>query len=283
MATEDAYTWTGLSTAAGYNPAMTKSFVFASLDDPSDYQSWSDARLNAVLEKNSNNFTTDSGGTLALVATLNTQPQGDVKYAVTTSEPAHAYALTESVLLTPENWNIGIPVIWGTESVDMNTESIDVDVLFGLISADDPYYKDRGDHVVPIVHKPTYRNLNITVASGSNDYTTAGGGEVELDVVLTQQPRNGTAVTFVVSTNDPTTAFVQYPSTLTFTKETWNVPQVVVQGVYNGEYFTKLDEYYGCTNVSCYDICGTCEDTTTENVTTVFQGPMPPGIPRFCC
>ena len=70
--------------------------------------------LTYVVSPHSNDFTTTHGGTISLFVSLTRAPSEDtvVRFSVSTSDPATAYIEHgELLVFTPENWDIGIPVL----------------------------------------------------------------------------------------------------------------------------------------------------------------------------
>ena len=68
----------------------------------------------AKVSPHSNDFTTTHGGTISLFVSLTREPSEDtvVRFSVSTSDPATAYVEYGDLLVfTPENWDIGIPVL----------------------------------------------------------------------------------------------------------------------------------------------------------------------------
>ena len=70
--------------------------------------------LTYVVSPHSNDFTTTHGGTISLFVSLTRAPSEDtvVRFSVSTSDPTTAYIEHgELLVFTPENWDIGIPVL----------------------------------------------------------------------------------------------------------------------------------------------------------------------------
>ena len=76
--------------------------------------------------------------------------------------------------------------------------------------------------------------LFLELATESDLFTTTAGGTVQLLATIEQQPARDTSLNYDISISDPLVASVLYPSSLVFTPENWNIPQVVyVKGLDN--------------------------------------------------
>ena len=206
--------------------------------------------LAYMVSPHSDSYTTAAGGTMELFIWLNRAPSDGtvVRFSVTTSDPATAYIVYGNTLVfTPENWYIGIPVlVQGTYQANYSNTSwadktnayesdYNVDIRF-LETNDEDFSGHIRTTSWQFTNKPETDYIDWFVADHSNDYTTTSGSKMELWVVLTKRPANHTTVKFGVSTSDPTKAIVLGNSFLVFTTDNWNIPvPVSIQGVYNSE------------------------------------------------
>ena len=70
--------------------------------------------LTYVVSPHSDDFTTTHGGTMQLFISLTRAPSDGtvVRFTVSTSDPATAFIeYGDTLVFTPENWDIGIPVL----------------------------------------------------------------------------------------------------------------------------------------------------------------------------
>ena len=93
-------------------------------------------------------------------------------------------------------------------------------------------------------NRPPYNDVYIEVASHSHDFTTTGGGEMELFAYLKRAPSPGTSVRYLVNTDDPDTAYIIQGHVLVFTEDNWDTgAQVTVKGVYQTDYQRNMTQY----------------------------------------
>ena len=218
-------------------------------------------------------YTDESGSAVELHVKLIQEPNWNAKtveFDVYTSDSTEGVVrYPTKVIFTKQNWNITQPVY-----IEGQYDAIvDGDVLYNIsfiyaneytqsgVVANDPSFA-RYHYQYPVQHieilnldsgqTPENRvnGLIIDLApdSGSLYYsdgrpcygcTDESGTRLELHVKLIQEPNwNAKTVEFDVYTSDSTEGIVNYPSTVIFTKQNWNIPQSVYV---EGQYDMKVD------------------------------------------
>ena len=220
--------------------------------------------LNLTVAPGSREYTTESGGALALLvswgAGMPPPPGYPVTFSARTSNNAEAMVSSPSTL-TFDAVNYGeaqrVYVVGQLDNVaDGN---VAYDVVFEFLHSEFAIPAGQGHLVakpaavfntinadVPDPSIGGSPNLTVSMIRSSWSETTPEGGAVTLRAVLTRQPQPGASVVFAVSSSAPHAATVEPgPSILVFDENNWDRgTRVVVTGVaYNGTGVRNDDDF----------------------------------------
>ncbi|KKL80526.1 hypothetical protein LCGC14_2003880, partial [marine sediment metagenome] len=173
-------------------------------------------------------LTTESGGSDSFTVVLNSKPAADVTMGVYCNDAAEGTVDTSSLTFTSGTWDIPQTVtVVGVDDVLADGNQVYKIVTDPAVSNDPDYSGLDADDV-------SFTNIDdyipgITVNPSSGLLTTETGGSDSFAVVLTSEPTAD--VTIGIYCNDTTEGTVD-TSSLTFTSDTWAIPQpVTVTGV----------------------------------------------------
>jgi len=181
------------------------------------------AGVTVALEGN-DDTTSEAGGQARFRVVLNSEPTADVRIALESDDDTEGTATPVSLVFTTNNWNA--PQIVTVTGVDDDTKDGDQEYSIVLSAAEssDPAYDGLDPDDVELV------NIDDESAGVSLEYGEEG--------LLTGE--DGTQDTFRIALNAPPTANVTFPlsssdegegtvspSSVTFTPNNWDAPQVV--------------------------------------------------------
>ena len=167
--------------------------------------------------------TTEAGGQATFTFTLTSEPTADVtilidQYNVTeTSGPA-------TIVLTPTNWNIGVPLIVTGVDDDIVDGDIVDEIRVGMDNSADPNYDSLNNAAVPdiVVTNQDDDSVGVNVSAISGN-TTEAGGTATFGVTLDSQPTGN--VTIALSSSDTGEGTV--PVSIVKTPGNWNINTLV--------------------------------------------------------
>lgn len=172
--------------------------------------------------------TTETGGTATFNVALKSAPLAAVTVAVTSGDTGEGTVEPASLTFTPESWSEPRTVTLTGVDDDVDDGDAPYTIELGAAESADPGYAgiDPGD--VDLTNEDDDQaGIGVTPASGLE--TTEAGGTATFRVVLESEPTAD--VTIGLASGDGTEGTVS-PAKLTFTAETWDVPQeVTVTGV----------------------------------------------------
>lgn len=168
-------------------------------------------------------ITTEAGGTTVFTISLTSQPHADVTVAFTSGNTAEGTVSPASVTFTADDWIQARSItITGVDDA-YDDGDVEYTVTLGAAASTDPSYAglDAPDATVTNLDDDT---AGITVTPTEGLTTTEEGGTATFTVVLNARPRADVTIPLTVSDDEEGTV---EPEALTFTIDTWNVPQTV--------------------------------------------------------
>ncbi|MBR4985864.1 MAG: hypothetical protein IKY83_09005 [Proteobacteria bacterium] len=159
---------------------------------------------------------------------LNSKPSADVTIQATSSKPEEATLETDTIVFTPENWNVpqNFTVI-GVQDYKVDGDQ-SFTISFKLTSTDDTYVFDAIT-LLGTCHDTTVVGAN---AIAETTTVTETGSEASVEVALIAIPENDVTITVAIEDDTELALKDEAMSSLTFTAENWNKPQtIVIKGV----------------------------------------------------
>lgn len=179
-----------------------------------------------VAESSGTTVVTEAGGTDEITVVLLTQPTEDVVLLVSSGDEGEVTVSPASITFTADSWNIARAV----QVTGQDDELVDGDqttaVTFTVdVSASDPSFADTPPKAVDVVTRDD--EVSGVILESTNGSTSAVEGSASDTVTVQLSVRPNSDVYLAVSVDDPSDATVS-PEALTFTRNDWDVPQVVV-------------------------------------------------------
>lgn len=176
----------------------------------------------------------EDGDSSELRVVLDSQPTADVSVPVSVSDSGEGSLSADTLIFTADNWNTEQALI--VRGVDDRIVDGDTTftVTFGAVTSDDPAY--GGLTPSPATFTVTNEDndraaINITLLDEPLE-TDENGGSSQFSVVLASQPTD--SVSIDLRSSDPSEG-TPVPAVLTFTADSWNIPQTVtVSGLPDG-------------------------------------------------
>ncbi|HNN73594.1 MAG: DUF1554 domain-containing protein [Leptospirales bacterium] len=190
-----------------------------------------DAGIPDIVVSPTSGLVTGEGGVNAtFTVVLTQQPSSNVVVGISSSDTTEGTVAPATLTFT--NANFATPqtvTVFG-----VNDAILDGNIAYTIVTAPavsaDPNYSGLNPPDVSVTNNDNDQNLVNISSSTNNLYTTEGGGQVILKVVLSAQPLQDVDVG-PITVDDGTEASVS-PGTLTFTSANWNVAQdVTVTGL----------------------------------------------------
>jgi uncharacterized repeat protein (TIGR01451 family) len=171
--------------------------------------------------------TTEAGGTAFFSVVLGSAPLAPVTVSFVSSNMEEGTVSPGSVTFTSANW-ISAQMVT-VDGIDDAYDDGDVAyTILTSVSSSDPGYAGIDPADVPVTNQDD-DTAGITVTAAEGLTTTEAGGTATFIVVLNARPRADVTIPLTVSDDEEGTV---EPEALTFTTDTWNVPQTVtVTGV----------------------------------------------------
>ncbi|MEM7449021.1 MAG: hypothetical protein AAF355_12345 [Myxococcota bacterium] len=209
---------------------LTASWIIGCGDDGSS----TDTTGIEVIVANGGLNTTETGGTASFVIRLLAAPSADVMVPLSSSDETEGLVTPAELTFTIDDWSA--PQMVTATGVDDDIQDGTVVYLAQLgaaMSSDENYSGlDAEDVSIENIDDET---AGITVSPTSGLTTTEGGGSDTFSIVLNSQPQTDTEVIVAVSSSNPAEG-TAVPTSVTFTDENWDSPQVVtVTGQDDGE------------------------------------------------
>lgn len=208
--------------------------------DPADLPAinYDDDAVGVTLDPLGGTATSETGQSVTVDVTLDSQPLGPVDVSLVSSNPAEGTVAPATLNFTSENWDDPQQVVVSgvDELNDDGDQSYTLTATTSSPSANggDPAYNGLTD-VVNLTNIDndgagvtlTLRNNGATLGAT----TSEAGASLVYDVVLNSQPAGAASVTIPFSSSDTGEGTV-LPASLTFSAANWNVAQqVTVTGV----------------------------------------------------
>jgi uncharacterized protein YggE len=168
----------------------------------------------------------ENGGTATFTAVLSIQPGANVILTATSSDTGEAIVSPATLVFTPLNWNQPRTItVTGVSDYRTTTDSARIFVAVDPASGS-LWTTAASKNVLVTCTNDDVAGIIIGTPSGS---TSEAGGTATFTVSLKAQPTSN--VTLPLSCSDISEGTVD-PAAITFTPDTWNVPQTVtVTGV----------------------------------------------------
>jgi hypothetical protein len=171
--------------------------------------------------------TSEAGATAQVALVLNSQPIGDVSFAVSSSDVTEGTVSPATLTFTAADWNAPhVVTVTGVDDAVADGNQVYA-IAFAPATSSDSNYAGLDPADVPAQNVDN-DSAGITVAAGSL-VTTEAAGTATFTVVLNSMPTAN--VTIALGSSDTSEGTVT-PSSLLFTPTSWNAPQsVTVTGV----------------------------------------------------
>lgn len=211
-----------VSTDASYNGLNAPNVSVINADDDAP---------GITIAPTSDLATTEAGGAATFSVRLNTQPAGNVTIALSSSDSTEGTVSPASLTFTSVNWNTPQTVT----ATGVDDKTVDGNVPYAVVTAaavsTDANYNGLDPSNAAVVNNDN-DVAGVTVTPNSGLATTEAGGMATFTVKLNSRPTAN--VTIALSSSDATEGTVS-PTSVTFTSENWNTPQVVTAtGVNDG-------------------------------------------------
>jgi hypothetical protein len=167
--------------------------------------------------------TTEAGGTASFNVLLDSEPTDDVIIALTSSDVTEGSVDQPVLTFTPGNWNVA-QTITLTGQNDFVDDGDQPYTLSTTASSTDPLY-DRIDPADVAATNLDDDTADIIVRLSGDLVTTERGGTASFSIVLASQPTADVSIP-TLSSSDTSEGTIDKTS-LSFTPDNWNVPQVV--------------------------------------------------------
>jgi hypothetical protein len=175
-----------------------------------------------IAESSASTAVVEQGATDSFTVVLNTQPESNVVFDVTSSDPSSIAVSAATLTFTDGNWSTPQTVtVTGVDDGNIISETATITIAVHDITSDN-VFDPLADQTVS-ASTTDNDTAGITVSSISGN-TSEGGGTATFTVVLTSQP---TANVSIGMTSSNTSEGTVSPSTLTFTSGNWSTPQTV--------------------------------------------------------
>ncbi|MDH5560220.1 MAG: hypothetical protein OEY59_05135 [Deltaproteobacteria bacterium] len=166
--------------------------------------------------------TTETGGQATLTVSLASQPLGEVKLGVSSSDPTEGLVSPSNLNFTPTNWNAPQTLIVSGVDDDLADGNQSYSIVFdNSVSTDMSYQGIKPQAAVLQNIDNDSAGINVSEISGN---TTEAGGSASFAVSLASQPFGDVAIS--LTSSDLTEGRVVGGS-LIFTASNWNAAQTV--------------------------------------------------------
>jgi len=168
--------------------------------------------------------TSEQGARANFQVALARRPCGDVRLAVTSSNPLEAQVNPSALTFTTLNWSTPqwVTVIGLDDSVRDGDVAFSIDIR--VVETADPAYVGLSAPPVPVVDADDESAGIIVLPSPLGMTTTESGGQATFSVQLQSQPT--APVTIPLDSSDSAEGMVT-PTVIAFTALDWNIPKVV--------------------------------------------------------
>ena len=176
----------------------------------------------------------EDGDSSELRVVLDSQPTADVSVPVSVGDESEGSLSTNTLIFTEDNWNTEQAlIVRGVDDAIVDGDTT-FTVNFGAVTSVDPSYGGLtpSPATFTVINEDNDRAaINITLLDEPLE-TDENGGSSQFSVVLASQPTD--SVSIDVRSSDPSEG-TPVPAVLTFTADTWNIPQTVtVSGLPDG-------------------------------------------------
>ncbi|MEL7034765.1 MAG: DUF4347 domain-containing protein [Cyanobacteria bacterium J06592_8] len=172
--------------------------------------------------------TSEAGETANFDVILASQPLANVTLNLASSNPAEGVLGIETLIFTPENWEIPQTVTITGVDDPIADGDINYTIFTGEAESLDPQYNGFNPEDLTVINTDN-ETPGITVSPTTGLTTSEAGETASFDVVLNTQPLDN--VLLNLSSDNPAEGVALIPS-LIFTPDNWNLPQTVtVAGV----------------------------------------------------
>jgi hypothetical protein len=166
---------------------------------------------------------TESGSNATFTVRLASQPDGDVRVPVASSDTGESVVTPAELVFTRDNWR-GERTITVTGVDDFAADGPQMStILLGPATSDDPAYEGRSASG-PVVNTLDDESAGIRVVAAPSPRTSEAGDAATFSVVLLSQPLAD--VNIELRSSDSTEGTVA-PTALVFTVDNWRAPQTV--------------------------------------------------------
>ncbi|MBE9100195.1 Calx-beta domain-containing protein, partial [Vacuolonema iberomarrocanum] len=265
-----------VSTDDGYSgPDANPSDITVTVTDDDDEEGPGFTIVPATLEIE------EAGGTADFTVVLNTQPAGEVRLPLASSDPDRAIISSPTLIFNETNWDQ--PQTVTVTSVNNNIS--DGDQTISIVTGDPTSTVD------PDYNSPDANPADVNVTIIDDDVPEAGftieplilevseaAGTATFTVVLNTEPTD--AVTLPLEVSDPTAAELDVTE-LTFDATNWDVPQIVtITGTDNdiGEGDVEIDIVTGDPTSTDVNYSGPAANPDDVNVTVTDDDIEVPGF-----
>jgi len=171
--------------------------------------------------------TTEAGGTATFSVVLDTEPTGNVKIDLSSSDASEGTVSPASVTFTAANWNVAqVVTVTGVDDAIADGDLTFSVLTAAAVSTDNNYDGLNAADVGVTNDDNDVAGITVSAISGNTSET---GTTATFSVVLNTEPTSD--VTIDLSSSDTSEGAVS-PSSVTFTAANWDVAQVVtVTGV----------------------------------------------------
>jgi hypothetical protein len=176
--------------------------------------------------------TSEGGGQATFSVVLNAAPSADVRIGLASDDVGEGTVTPVSLLFTTENWNAPqIATIRGVDDAQKDGDQ-EYSIVLAAAESSDSNYDGLNAEDVSVTNIDD-ETAGVTLDFGVGLTTSEDGGDASFRIVLNAEPTAN--VTFALESSDEGEG-VAAPTSITFTPENWNAPQVItVTGVDDDE------------------------------------------------
>jgi hypothetical protein len=209
-------------------------------------------------------ITSEAGGTASFSVILTSRPRADVIISFSSSDPGEGTVSPVQLLFTEGNWNMAQQVTVrgvddfiadGNQPYIINITSVSGDSVYNGFDVTDLSLININDDTPGVIVNPT-DGLTTTEAGGTDSFT----------ILLNSEPTANVIINLISSNTEEGTVS---PSSITFTKANWNIPQeLTLSGV--DDFIADGDQPYiiNTTSVSSDSVYNVF-DVTDVSVTNI--------------